>query len=68
MHDRHCEFDQVYDVTAFRVLVESVADCYAGTRGIDIGHMLASEVEALDYYIRAVAAVPENGKTLFCTG
>jgi len=29
MHDRHCEFDQVYDVTAFRVLVESVADCYA---------------------------------------
>ncbi len=25
----------------------SVADCYAGTRGIDIGHRLAAEVEAL---------------------
>jgi NADPH-dependent 2,4-dienoyl-CoA reductase/sulfur reductase-like enzyme/Fe-S-cluster-containing hydrogenase component 2/bacterioferritin-associated ferredoxin len=25
----------------------SVADCFAGTRGIDIGHMLADEVESL---------------------
>ncbi len=25
----------------------SVADCYAGTRGVDIGHLLADEVAAL---------------------
>ncbi|MEP7120725.1 MAG: bifunctional (p)ppGpp synthetase/guanosine-3',5'-bis(diphosphate) 3'-pyrophosphohydrolase [Byssovorax sp.] len=29
MQSQQCEFDQVYDVIAFRVLVESVADCYA---------------------------------------
>jgi GTP pyrophosphokinase len=29
MQDRQCPFDQVYDLTAFRVVVESVADCYA---------------------------------------
>jgi GTP pyrophosphokinase len=29
MQDRQCQFDQVYDLTAFRVVVESVADCYA---------------------------------------
>jgi len=29
MQDRQCDFDQVYDLTAFRVIVESVADCYA---------------------------------------
>jgi GTP pyrophosphokinase len=29
MRAQECEFDQVYDVIAFRVLVESVADCYA---------------------------------------
>lgn len=29
MQAQQCEFDQVYDVIAFRVLVESVADCYA---------------------------------------
>ncbi|MEM9692350.1 MAG: bifunctional (p)ppGpp synthetase/guanosine-3',5'-bis(diphosphate) 3'-pyrophosphohydrolase [Myxococcota bacterium] len=29
MQDRQCNFDQVFDVTAFRVVVESVADCYA---------------------------------------
>ncbi len=29
MQDRQCGFDQVYDLTAFRVVVESVADCYA---------------------------------------
>jgi GTP pyrophosphokinase len=29
MKSQQCEFDQVYDVIAFRVLVESVADCYA---------------------------------------
>ncbi|MEJ7731021.1 MAG: bifunctional (p)ppGpp synthetase/guanosine-3',5'-bis(diphosphate) 3'-pyrophosphohydrolase [Polyangiaceae bacterium] len=29
MHAQQCEFDQVYDVIAFRVNVESVADCYA---------------------------------------
>jgi GTP pyrophosphokinase len=29
MQDRQCPFDQVYDVVAFRVVVESVADCYA---------------------------------------
>ncbi|MEM6787657.1 MAG: bifunctional (p)ppGpp synthetase/guanosine-3',5'-bis(diphosphate) 3'-pyrophosphohydrolase [Myxococcota bacterium] len=29
MQDRQCHFDQVYDLTAFRVVVESVADCYA---------------------------------------
>jgi GTP diphosphokinase / guanosine-3',5'-bis(diphosphate) 3'-diphosphatase len=29
MKAQECEFDQVYDVIAFRVLVESVADCYA---------------------------------------
>jgi GTP diphosphokinase / guanosine-3',5'-bis(diphosphate) 3'-diphosphatase len=29
MQDRQCDFDQVYDLTAFRVVVESVADCYA---------------------------------------
>jgi GTP diphosphokinase / guanosine-3',5'-bis(diphosphate) 3'-diphosphatase len=26
---QQCDFDQVYDVIAFRVLVETVADCYA---------------------------------------
>ncbi len=29
MQDRQCGFDQVYDLTAFRAVVESVADCYA---------------------------------------
>ncbi|MEQ9323509.1 MAG: HD domain-containing protein, partial [Polyangiaceae bacterium] len=29
MQDRQCDFDQVYDLVAFRVIVESVADCYA---------------------------------------
>ncbi len=29
MQDRQCDFDQVYDLVAFRVVVESVADCYA---------------------------------------
>ncbi len=29
MQDRQCSFEQVYDLTAFRVVVESVADCYA---------------------------------------
>ncbi len=29
MQDRQCGFDQVFDLTAFRVVVESVADCYA---------------------------------------
>lgn len=29
MQVQQCDFDQVYDVIAFRVLVESVADCYA---------------------------------------
>ena len=29
MQAQQCEFDQVYDVIAFRVNVESVADCYA---------------------------------------
>jgi GTP diphosphokinase / guanosine-3',5'-bis(diphosphate) 3'-diphosphatase len=29
MQAQQCDFDQVYDVIAFRVLVESVAECYA---------------------------------------
>ncbi|MEM7449352.1 MAG: bifunctional (p)ppGpp synthetase/guanosine-3',5'-bis(diphosphate) 3'-pyrophosphohydrolase [Myxococcota bacterium] len=29
MRKTDCEFEQVHDVTAFRVLVETVADCYA---------------------------------------
>jgi GTP diphosphokinase / guanosine-3',5'-bis(diphosphate) 3'-diphosphatase len=29
MQSQQCDFDQVYDVIAFRVSVESVADCYA---------------------------------------
>jgi (p)ppGpp synthase/HD superfamily hydrolase len=29
MQSQQCDFEQVYDVVAFRVLVESVADCYA---------------------------------------
>jgi GTP pyrophosphokinase len=29
MQERQCEFDQVHDLIAFRVVVESVADCYA---------------------------------------
>jgi GTP pyrophosphokinase len=29
MQSQQCDFDQVYDVIAFRVLVESVGDCYA---------------------------------------
>jgi GTP pyrophosphokinase len=29
MQDRQCPFEQVYDLVAFRVVVESVADCYA---------------------------------------
>ena len=29
MQSQQCDFDQVYDVIAFRVIVESVADCYA---------------------------------------
>jgi GTP diphosphokinase / guanosine-3',5'-bis(diphosphate) 3'-diphosphatase len=29
MQDRQCEFEQVYDLVAFRVVVESVAECYA---------------------------------------
>ena len=29
MQSQQCDFDQVYDVIAFRVLVESVAECYA---------------------------------------
>jgi guanosine-3',5'-bis(diphosphate) 3'-pyrophosphohydrolase len=29
MKEQQCEFDQVYDIIAFRINVESVADCYA---------------------------------------
>ena len=29
MQSQQCDFDKVYDVVAFRCLVESVADCYA---------------------------------------
>lgn len=29
MRENECEFEQVYDLVAFRVSVESVADCYA---------------------------------------
>ncbi|NUP05811.1 MAG: bifunctional (p)ppGpp synthetase/guanosine-3',5'-bis(diphosphate) 3'-pyrophosphohydrolase [Polyangiaceae bacterium] len=29
MQSQQCDFDKVYDVIAFRTLVESVADCYA---------------------------------------
>jgi guanosine-3',5'-bis(diphosphate) 3'-pyrophosphohydrolase len=29
MKDQSCEFEQVYDILAFRICVESVADCYA---------------------------------------
>src|SRR5882762_3315985 len=29
MKSQECDFEQVYDVIAFRVIVESVADCYA---------------------------------------
>jgi GTP pyrophosphokinase len=29
MQAQQCDFDQVYDIIAFRVLVESVAECYA---------------------------------------
>jgi len=29
MRAQNCEFEQVYDVIAFRAIVESVADCYA---------------------------------------
>ena len=29
MKDQSCEFEQVYDILAFRIGVESVADCYA---------------------------------------
>jgi GTP diphosphokinase / guanosine-3',5'-bis(diphosphate) 3'-diphosphatase len=29
MKDQGCEFEQVYDILAFRICVESVADCYA---------------------------------------
>jgi GTP diphosphokinase / guanosine-3',5'-bis(diphosphate) 3'-diphosphatase len=29
MRAQNCEFEQVYDVIAFRVVVETVADCYA---------------------------------------
>jgi GTP pyrophosphokinase len=29
MQAQQCDYDQVYDVIAFRVIVESVADCYA---------------------------------------
>jgi len=29
MRAQNCDFEQVYDVIAFRVIVESVADCYA---------------------------------------
>ena len=29
MKEQQCEFDQVYDIIAFRLNVESVADCYA---------------------------------------
>jgi GTP diphosphokinase / guanosine-3',5'-bis(diphosphate) 3'-diphosphatase len=29
MQSQQCDYDQVYDVIAFRVLVETVADCYA---------------------------------------
>src|SRR5215471_5803008 len=29
MKTQECDFEQVYDVIAFRVIVESVADCYA---------------------------------------
>ncbi len=29
MRSQQCEYEQVYDVIAFRLLVESVADCYA---------------------------------------
>ena len=29
MQDRQCDFDQVYDIIAFRLVVETVAECYA---------------------------------------
>ncbi len=29
MQSQQCDYDQVYDVVAFRVMVETVADCYA---------------------------------------
>jgi GTP pyrophosphokinase len=29
MKDQSCDFEQVYDILAFRICVESVADCYA---------------------------------------
>jgi len=29
MKDQSCEFEQVFDILAFRICVESVADCYA---------------------------------------
>jgi len=29
MKDQTCDFEQVYDILAFRICVESVADCYA---------------------------------------
>jgi guanosine-3',5'-bis(diphosphate) 3'-pyrophosphohydrolase len=29
MKDQGCDFEQVYDILAFRICVESVADCYA---------------------------------------
>ena len=29
MKENQCEFEQVYDIIAFRICVESVADCYA---------------------------------------
>ena len=29
MKDQNCDFEQVYDILAFRINVESVADCYA---------------------------------------
>jgi len=29
MTEQHCTFDQVYDLIAFRICVDSIADCYA---------------------------------------
>ena len=37
MRDNNCEFEQVHDIMAFRVLVESLSDCY-GALGVVHSH------------------------------